>query len=244
MSSPFFTIGGVTVAIYSLSLALALALGAAVSVYRARAIYRPVQVIDACLGALIGGLVGARAEHVLLHWDYFAANLPEALRLNAGGLDWHGAVIGALVGLAIISRLRGFDARRMLALFASALPLLALAGWIGCAAAVCAYGAEVDTLALHPAYAVWEARDVYGILAPRYSTQRFGVILALILIPVGFVARGERRFWLLLGLLSAGMFAIGFVRGDTVPLIGGLRADQWLDIGFVAWSARQYMVTR
>ena len=244
MLSPYLSFGGFNVAIYSLSLALGLALSAAVGGYAARAIFRPAQVIDACLAAIVGGLVGARVEHVLLHWDYFSANLSEALRLNAGGLDWHGAVIGALVGLALVSRLRRIDARRMLALFAPALPLLALAGWIGCAAAACAYGAEVDTLALHPEYAVWEARDVYGMLAPRYSTQRFGMILALILIPVGLAARGERRFWLLLGLLSAGMFAIGFVRGDAVPLVAGLRADQWLDIGFVAWSARQYIVSR
>ncbi len=244
MLSPYLSFGGFNVAIYSLSLALGLALSAAVGGYAARAIFRPAQVIDACLAAIVGGLVGARVEHVLLHWDYFSANLSEALRLNAGGLDWHGAVIGALAGLALVSRLRRIEARRMLALFAAALPLLALAGWIGCAAAACAYGREVDTLALHPAYAVWEARDVYGMLAPRYSTQRFGMILALILIPVGLAARGERRFWLLLGLLSAGMFAIGFVRGDAVPLVAGLRADQWLDIGFVAWSARQYIVSR
>ena len=244
MSSPYFTFVGFTASIYSLSLAVGLALSVAVGAYRARALYRPAQVIDGCLAALVGGLIGARVEHVLLHWDYFAINLGEALRLNAGGLDWHGAVIGALIGLAIVSRTRRIDGRTLLARFAPALPLLALTGWIGCAAAACAYGAEVDTLALHPAYAVWEARDVYGMLAPRYSTQRFGMILALILIPLGLVARGERRFWLLLGLLSAGMFAIGFVRGDAVPIIAGLRADQWLDAAFVVWSVRQYVVSR
>ncbi|MDL1902993.1 hypothetical protein FBR02_19770 [Anaerolineae bacterium CFX9] len=38
-----------------------------------------------------------------------------------------------------------------------------------------------------------------------------------------------RRFWLALALFSAGMFIIGFWRGDSLPILYGLRLDQWLD---------------
>ena len=114
-----------------------------------------------------------------------------------------------------------------------ALPLLAFAGWLGCAAAVCGYGAEVDTLAHYPAFAVAESRDVYGIIAPRYNTQLFGLALALVLLALSFVllrydGLKYRRFWILLALFSIGMLGIGFYRGDSVPILLGLRADQWL----------------
>jgi hypothetical protein len=38
------------------------------------------------------------------------------------------------------------------------------------------------------------------------------------------------RFWLVLALLALGTFGIGFTRGDSVPMVGGLRLDQVLDL--------------
>ena len=57
--------------------------------------------------------------------------------------------------------------------------------------------------------------------------------LALLIISVILIRQGwlkGRRFWLLLALLSAGMFGIGFFRGDYAVMIAGLRADQVLDV--------------
>lgn len=228
----------VTVPIYSLALALGIALGVGIGIRRMA--QRPGAVVDACLGALAGGIVGARIGHVLLNWSYFADNLSEALRPGAGGVDWHGALLGGLIGLALVARWHRLSLRDLLDALAPTLPLLALAGWLGCWAAVCGYGAEVDTLARYPALAA-ETRDVYGIVAPRYSTQVFGMALALGLFALSavLIRRGwlkYRRFWLLLALLSAGMVGIGFLRGDSAPVIAGLRADQWLDGGTLVIS--------
>ncbi len=208
-----------TVPIYSLVLALGIALSVGIGVRRMA--LRFGVVVDVCLGAFAGGIVGARVGHVLLNWSYFADNLSEALRPSAGGLDWHGAVVGGLIGLALVARWRRVPLRDLIDALSPALPLLAFAGWLGCWAAVCGYGAEVDTLAHYPAFAVAETRDVYGIIAPRYNTQLFGMALALALLVLSavLIRRGwlrYRRFWLLLALLSAGMFGIGFFRGDAV----------------------------
>lgn len=206
---------------------------------------------DVCLAALAGGLVGARVIHVLLQWSYFADNPGEAFRLNAGGLDWHGAVLGGLVGLGLVTRWRRLPFHHTLDALTPALPLLALASWVGCLAAFCGYGAEVATLAYYPAYAASETPDVYGIVAPRYNTQWFGIALAVCLLLIvallqwrrghrrGWLA--TRRFWLVLALLSLGMFAIGFFRGDPVPVIAGLRADQVLDLLLAVLSGWQLM---
>jgi hypothetical protein len=61
-----------------------------------------------------------------------------------------------------------------------------------------------------------------------------GLALATLLIYRGWLRGG--RFWLLLALLSVGMFAIGFVRADFADELAGLRADQWLDLITVVLS--------
>jgi phosphatidylglycerol:prolipoprotein diacylglycerol transferase len=205
--------------------------------------------VDLALGTLVGALLGARLFHVLLHWSYFADNLGEALRLNAGGLDWHGALFGGLTGLWVLTRWRKTAFRAAVDALTPALPLLALAAWLGCAPAACAYGAEVDTLAYYSPLVASETRDIFGIVAPRYNTQFFGVTLALLLLLIsGFLIWRNWlygcRFWLVLALLSLGMFVIGFYRGDAVLMLAGIRADQWLNLAFIAVSIQRLAVNR
>src|SRR5579862_474100 len=87
-----------SVPIYSLALTVGIVLSLGIGIRRAA--LRVSIVIDLCLGACVGGVIGARIGHVLLNWVYFEGNLSEALHPSAGGLDWHGAVIGGLIGLA------------------------------------------------------------------------------------------------------------------------------------------------
>ncbi len=233
MLSFYTEIGPLRVQTFTLALALAVIASIGYGLYRLPE--RRGALMDAALVALGLGLLGARAGHVLLNWDYFAYNSRQILALRAGGLDWHGGLLAGLLGLWIVARWRGLALNRLLDLLAPALPLLALAGWWGCRAANCAFGAELNSLVDAPALLVAELPDVYGIPAPRYRTQFFGILLALLglallalLIYRGWLAGG--RFWLLLALLSAGMFAIGFLRGDFAYDLAGLRVDQWLDL--------------
>lgn len=243
MLDPVFIFGAFRIPVYSLMLTLALVIALVLSFRRAP--YCRAQIIDAGIGALFGAVIGARLEYVALSWDYFAAHVDEITRWDAGGLGWHGAVIGGLVGVWLIGRWRGVDPRWMRARFAWVIPLVALGAWIGCAAAGCGYGREVDTLANYPDWLVWEARDVYGNLAPRYSTARFGVIVGLIAAGIGLLVRGgERRFWALLAVVSAGMFAIGFARADASPMVAGLRVDQLLDTLMFVWAGYVILTLR
>lgn len=243
MSSEFF-LGPVHLQTFSFVLALALVAGLILAAQRRGETFAAW--VDLSLVSLAGGFVGARIFHILLNWNYFADNLNEAVRLNAGGLDWHGAVLGGLAGLGLASRWRRQSFRETLDAFTPLLPLIALASWVGCAAVRCAYGAEVDTLANYSSFAVSEARDLYSILAPRYNTQLFGVLLAFGLLLLTLIilwrrALPYRRFWLLLALLSFGMLMIGFYRGDAVPLIAGFRADQWLDGVLIVFSLQRLL---
>jgi phosphatidylglycerol:prolipoprotein diacylglycerol transferase len=230
-----------TLQTFTLVVGLAIVLSAGIGIQRARQgkLVSPsgspvVLVTDSYLGALVGGVVVGRIFHVLLSWDYFRFNVQEAFNVSAGGLDWHGAVLGGLFGLYLITRWRKASFRDLLDPLTPALPLVGMAAWWGCLASACGYGQEVDNLSRYPAYAVTEAPDIFGIVAPRYNTQLYGVALsllvlglALLLLRLGWL-RGS-RFWVILLALSLGMFTIGFWRGDYSLYAFGLRADQVLD---------------
>lgn len=191
--------------------------------------------LDVCLGGVFGGLVVGRGLHVLFQWTYFQSHTDEITQFTAGGLDWRGALVGALLGLVIVARVRGIALREVYAVGVVALPLLGLMAWWGCGAAHCAYGREVDTLANYPAWLVWEERDIYTLIAPRYATQRIGMAFSAVLLVLGAVLlwRGwlpRYRSPLVVALFAAGMFGVAFLRGDYMPVVGGLRAGQWGDV--------------
>lgn len=226
------TLGPMTIHSYTLFIALAaLAVGGRVlwlAPARRRGAYA-----DALLVALAGGLIVGRALHVALHWGHFAYYTDEIWQLRAGGLDWHGAFLGAWGGWLVGARWRGLTDWKSDA-FAPSVPLVAVGAWCGCALAHCAYGAEVATLAAYPSYLVWEGADIYGIVAPRFNVQGLGALLSAglwaLMCLLGW--RGlfsGRRLALSVLLFSFMMWALGFLRADYSLVWGGLRADQWLD---------------
>lgn len=190
-------------------------------VYHLRGTYRTAQIVDVCLAGIIGGIVLARAGHVWLDWRYFQDHTAEIVQLRAGGLNWHGAVIGALLAMGVMARIRRVDFRRLLVPLAFVLPVMVVFGWWGCYAAQCAYGAEVANLSDHPAWLVAESRDIFNTIAPRYRTQQIGMGLGVGLVLLALVshrfvppARRHAVFWLILALLGAGMGVISGLRGD------------------------------
>lgn len=188
--------------------------------------------IDCLLAALLGALIAGRAGHVLLHWDYFSIYPHEIVQLHRGGSDWHGALLGGWIGAALLARVRGVPQCVLLEASAPAIPLFLIAGWLACSSQqnTCGFGAEIATLADAPPGIAVEAPDVYGLAAPRWNTWAFGVALGagIGLILLVRPARG-RRWGLALLLAGLGMLLIGGLRGDAVPSIAGLRADQGLD---------------
>ncbi|MCA0454633.1 MAG: prolipoprotein diacylglyceryl transferase [Chloroflexi bacterium] len=209
------------------------------------------RVVDAYLGALLVGILGARLFHVALNWDYFADNTSEIWQVEAGGLDWHGALLGGLIGIALVlwgqrllrrwrpSPLKPLAFNTLLVSLIPALPLIGFGGWVGCWAAGCGYGKEVDSLANYPRWATSELVDVFGIVAPRYNTPYFGMalcVLGFLLVLILWRWRNPRVFWLLLVVLAACMFAIGFFRADHTLMFYGLRGDQILDVIVLFWG--------
>ena len=230
----------------AVAVAVLASVGLAVRPHRPRG-----RVVDVYLGALVFGVLGARLFHVALNWDYFADNTAEIWQIGAGGLDWHGGLLGGLVGMALVlwaqrfvrrwrpSPLKPLTFTALLVGLVPSLPLVGLGGWVGCWAAGCGYGKEVDSLANYPRWATSELVDVFGIVAPRYNTPYFGMalcVLGLLLVVALWRWRNARLFWWLLVLLSAGMLVIGFFRADHSLMLYGLRADQVLDVITLFWG--------
>jgi prolipoprotein diacylglyceryl transferase len=66
--------------------------------------------LDFAIGAVVGGIIGARVYHVLTHYnDYFGAgkNPWTAFAIWEGGIAIFGSIIGGSIGILVVSRLTG-----------------------------------------------------------------------------------------------------------------------------------------
>jgi phosphatidylglycerol:prolipoprotein diacylglycerol transferase len=166
---------------------------------------------------------------------YFSEHPNEIWEIWRGGLDWHGAILGGLAGLAGGARLRRLAFWQVADALAWGLPVGVILTYTGCLMTRCGHGREVRSLADYPAPLVAELPDLYGIVAPRFSSQLYGIVLGVALLAVVILLRRwPARLWAALALLGLGAFGIGFTRGDSVPMVGSLRLDQLLDLVIVA----------
>ncbi|MBN1886572.1 MAG: prolipoprotein diacylglyceryl transferase [Thermoflexales bacterium] len=239
-----------------MSAALAGGLGLAAWIARRRRL--PVwPVLDTLLAALAVGVVGGRAAYVGLNWAYFGEHLCEALQWWRGGLMWQAGLACGLAGAVAYARVKRLPVRDILDACTPGLALGCGLGWLACYTASCAYGAPV-----WPGEPLWftaaDLPDVYGIREPRVAVQWLGMAWAGMswLLAYGTQHAASLRskdgkqllqpgayFALFMGLYSAGVFALGFVRGDEIATIGRLRFDQAADAVF-ALVALGYIVYR
>lgn len=201
----------------------------------------PLGWVDGAFAAALGALLGGRAGYVWLHRDYFAGHPAEVWQLWLGGLAYHGALLGGLLGFALWARLsrraRGVGTARFADLFAPGLALLILAGWVACGVEGCAYGREPAAIGpLFPLVA-GDLPDDYGVYGLRYRTQLLGVVGSALVLGLSVWASLRGRlahspgalFWLTLAGLSLVRVGVALVRGDPVLLVGGYRLDLLLD---------------
>lgn len=235
-------LGPLTFRTYTVLLNAAILLGLAVLVWHGRREGRPVAWLDVGLASLAGGLIGGRLAHVALSRAYFLEHPAEIAQVWRGGLDWHAAVVVGLAALYAAARWQGVSWHTLTDALAPVLPAGALLTYVGCLPAGCSAGLEVATLADYPPLVAAELPDVYGLVAPRLSSQLFGIALSVVLLVLAWAlgrwARPGVRFWPVLALLALGVFGIGFtLDGGSSPMLGGLRLDQLLDLSVAALAA-------
>lgn len=197
--------------------------------------------LDGALAAAVGALLGGRAVFVWLNAAYFAENPAEAWQLWLGGLNYYGALLGGMAGLALWARLSRRPLAAYAGLLAPGLALLAAAGWTACRFEGCAYG-RPPAADLPPAlnFLVGNLPDDLGVFAARYRTQLAGMLGSLVVFALSLAAFGRVRpgllFWGTLGGLSLVRVVVALGRGDAALMVGAWRLDLLMDLAILAAS--------
>jgi len=210
---------------------------------RSRRAASPSSFLNGALVVFIASCIGARVYHVATHWDYYAARPDEIAQVGLGGMAMRGALIAGFIALIFYARWRGLKLARLLDATAIGLSLGQVIGWAGALVQGANYGVVSDSqIAI-------DLPDLYGLIAPRFPAQHVEIILFMVLF-VGlliFASSQPRAGMLLVVYLivaSAANFALGFVRGDEMLLIGALWIDQWFDVGFFGLALLFYLSIR
>lgn len=240
---PVFTLGWIDVPSFTALMALALGAGLALAGVEARRkSLSQTDVLDVALFAVLVGILAARAGYVVEHWDYFRDHVDEIALVWLGGLAWHTGFVGGALGAIGFSVWRKLDTRAVFDALAPGLWAAVALGWIGCHLAGVAYGREV-----FPGDRWWflaaDLPDIYRLWNPRIATQLLGAAWATVCFVVAMAssrrspsAARHSTFAVTLALYSAGMFLLGFTRGDAVPMLGTWRMDQVVDAVIVVVS--------
>jgi len=189
--------------------------------------------LDGALIVFAVSWIGARAYHVALNWDYYAARPDEIAQIGLGGLALRGAFIAGFLALVIYAHARGLRFAKLADASALGLAIGQALGWIGALARGANYGVVSDSqIAL-------ELPDLYGLIAPRFPLQHFeiGLFAGLFVGLIVLALRKPRAGTLCLAYLlvaSAANFALGFWRGDETVFVGALCVDQVVDLIFGA----------
>lgn len=103
-----FSIGPFTIYYYGLFITLATVLAFALALRHSKKYgFEEDEILDNFLVLIPTMLIGARLYYVIFAWDEFAGDPMRILNVRDGGLAFYGGVIGAVIGLLILNRIKG-----------------------------------------------------------------------------------------------------------------------------------------
>ncbi len=208
---------------------------------------------DILLGALIGGILGAKLYYMLLNWPLTVRD-PIGMLTSRSGLVWYGGFIGGLLGAIWAVRRRGQPVAELADISAPALALAYGLGRIGCFLVGDDYGRPTDSwvgVAFPngaPPSTAGNLRRGFGVDIPAdipdgqvlsvYPTQLFETGISLLIFFILWQLRFKDRpaGWLFsLWLVLAGVerFVIEFFRAKDDRFFGALSLAQVISIGLM-----------
>ncbi len=208
---------------------------------------------DILLGALIGGILGAKLYYMLLNWPLTVRD-PIGMLTSRSGLVWYGGFIGGLLGAIWAVRRRGQPVAELADISAPALALAYGLGRIGCFLVGDDYGRPTDSwvgVAFPngaPPSTAGNLRRGFGVDIPAdipdgqvlsvYPTQLFETGFSLLIFFILWRLRFQdrRAGWLFsLWLVLAGLerFVIEFFRAKDDRFFGALSLAQVISIGLM-----------
>lgn len=130
MINPTLNIGSFSVHYYGLIIATAVFIGWSMAKRRASKYKIPQKIFDdpILLVILFLALIGARLYHVLDYWDYYSQNFLLVFYITNGGLGIWGGLLGGLLGMYFVTKIKKLPVLGVLDL---TVPYLALGQAIG-----------------------------------------------------------------------------------------------------------------
>ncbi len=218
--------------LYSIILTCSAALGLGLSAWMAAE--RKRFTIDAGIGLLFAGLLGARIGYILLKWSFFRNHADQMPQIWLGGLSWPGALMGAgiaLLGIHLIWK------EPLAELADSYLPLL---GTVAVAIWMTGWGAGVGYGPRTNAWFGIPVRDLFGVIENRWPLPIIGAVLSagwitgLVLLPLKQwkVKPGWKAVLGITGIVVING-VISLFRVDPAPLLWGIRGEVWFSIALL-----------
>lgn len=230
-------LGPLAISWYGLFVALAIAAGLWLAFREAQRKGLPLDQIESlAFWVFAGGIVGARALHVIDRWDLYAAQPHMIVAIWNGGLAIMGAVLGGTLAGVVVAWRRGLPVRRIADAAAPGVILGQAIGRFAC---------------LFTGDALGRATTGFGVsyLDPGAMAPQLGVayepvflyemawdlaVLALLWV-LRLRARSDGQlFGVYLALYALGKFALTFLRTETVWVAGLQEAQLLAIVGMVA----------
>lgn len=207
---------------YSLFIMAGIAAGVWLSTREARRRGLPPDAIPALAGwAVLGGIVGARALHVIDRFDEYRRDPAMVLHLGQGGLAIYGAVLGGALATWLFARREGLSFAVLADAIAPGLAVALAVGRLGCLVNGDAWGAPTNLpwAVVYTNPRAFIPADLLGVPTHPYPVYDMALNLAV----VALLWRLRRRvlpsgtlFLIFLALYSLGRFALTFVRQERV----------------------------
>jgi len=231
-----FRLGGLAVHWYGIIVALASTAAVVVALREARRLGIAREAAeDAVVWVAMAALIGGRALYIVQNQlDKIARDPLSALMIWEGGLSFYGAVVGALVALAVFARRRGL---RLAMLADTAAPSAALGqgiGHFGCLISGDSFGlpTSLPWAVIYRSPAAMAPQNV-----PLHPTQLYEAAALLLLFAGLWLARRQLSAfgpWTMTGAYLLGLsvvrFGLFFLRDEQTVLLG-LKTAQLVGIG-------------
>ena len=208
---------------------------------------------DVLMGAIIGGIVGAKVYYVLLNWPQTVQD-PFGMLFSRAGLVWYGGFIGGAIGVSLAIHRRKAPVPVLADVCAPALALAYAVGRLGCFLVGDDYGRPTDSwvgMAFpngSPPSTAGNLRRMFGVSIPEsvpdtavlavHPTQLYEIGMSLLIFALLWKLRREpwkagRLFSLWLALAGVERLIVEFFRAKDDRFFGFLTVAQLISIGLI-----------
>ena len=134
----------------------------------------PSLIQDAAIWLLVGGIVGARALHVISYWeDFQGKGILEIFKIQQGGLVFYGGAIGAAIAGGVFAWRKKLPFFKYADAMAPSIALGSMFGRIGCLMTGCCFGRVCSlpwAIKFPDQSLAWEQQQHEHLIGPTDST--------------------------------------------------------------------------